>query len=156
MSQAIDRNIQSSRFRRAESCRPVQTSCVHEKEDLGSGPCSTDCEFCLCCSASATSASLFHWDFWINADQQQLMWKSTADGQSADWVLSLALRFSCSCHVDPVGSSRHVFGGSDRLGFCVAVWADLRWAIRHMFGLCVQFFSWCFLAVTCAFSVKRR
>lgn len=39
-------------------------------------------------------------------------------------------------------------------GFCVSVWAGLHWAIRHMFGLCVQPLSPCFLGVTCAFVLK--
>lgn len=39
-------------------------------------------------------------------------------------------------------------------GFCVSVWAGLHWAICHMFGLCVQPLSPCFLGVTCTFVLK--
>lgn len=56
---------------------------------------------------------------------------------------------------DPVCSSCHVWESVTDMWFlCVSVWAGLNWAIGHMFELCVQPLSWCFLGVTCTFVLR--
>lgn len=79
---------------------------------------------------------------WFLSAQVNQWLGSWAQSQLSCWTLTL-------CGV-------HVMCGRQwqTCGFCVSVWAGLHWAIGHMFGLCVQPLSPCFLGVTCAFVLK--
>ncbi len=109
----------------------------------------------------------FFCNLWSNVNQdltaahvdQDHSWWSV----SAGWFLSVQVnkwlgsgaQLQLSCRTVTL-CGVHVMCGRQwqTCGFCVSVWAGLYWAICHMFGLCVQPLSRCFLGVTCAFVLR--
>lgn len=157
MSQGIDRNIQGSRFRRGRVMQACPDKSCAQKGGCNPGPDPSSTDWlgaffppwdflssflilCLRCRHSFISLRLLDAGEPAAARVKGRSWWP----KSADWFLSVAPRLSCSCRVDPVWSSCHVFGGSDRLvvsvslsgpacaeqsatclGFVCSVWVDV-------------------------------
>lgn len=154
MSQGIDRNIQGSRFRRAESCRLVQTSRVHKKEAGTQAQIpvlQTDWrlfppwDFCLHFSSSACIAvtHLFGGEFWTQANQRRLVWKATADGLRvqigfSQWLWGSAAAVALTpCEVHVMCSE----AVTDLRFLCRCLGRPVLSNLPHVWALCAAFES---------------